>query len=139
MKCPKYEYHVQTWGGFYNKEHAKKHKLKEGDFFFDTKEARNSFIENRRRIEKELDAHVLMIDTTEGFCSRIKTVLHRVIEVDGVQYYSQREMGFNYPFGAAKYHMEWKWYPGFNDYPLGEGFDYSGVKIVQAWITGAWQ
>ena len=35
--------------------------------------------------------------------------------------------------------MENNWYPGFNDYPLGENFDYNEnkVTVIQEWITGS--
>ena len=76
---------------------------------------------------------------SEGYCCRTRTVLHRVIEWDGKRYYTQLDMGVNYPMDVAQYHLEWKWYPGFNDYPLGEDFDYDNnpVQIIQEWITGA--
>jgi hypothetical protein len=42
-------------------------------------------------------------------------------------------------FDVAKYTLKWKWTCGFNDYPLGEDFDYDNnhPKIIQEWITGA--
>ena len=63
--------------------------------------------------------------------------MHRVIKYEGKEYYSKYELSPNYPYDAAKYHLENKWYPGFNDYPLGEDFDYENVETVQEWITGA--
>ena len=38
----------------------------------------------------------------------------------------------------VEYIIEEKWYPGFNDYPLGEDFDYNsdGFEVIQEWITG---
>lgn len=57
----------------------------------------------------------------------------------GKRYYSTYEFGAGYEFSVAKYHMTYKWYPGFNDYPLGEEHDYNAnpVIIVGEWITGA--
>lgn len=138
---PKYEYHVHTWGGFYNKEHKDIHKKESGDFWFNTKEERQSFIDELRTIEKQLNARHLAMTLSEGYCCRIHTVLHRVVEWQGKQYYSSYDMGINYPFGAAKFHLEWKWTCGFNDYPLGEEFDYHKNKpiVIQEWITGAEQ
>lgn len=136
---PKYKYHVLTWGGFYNDEFKNIHKLEEGDFIFDTKEERNKFINERKDIETKLNVHCLCFYETEGFCCDIRTVLHRVIDFNGKQYYTQYDIGINYPFEAAKYHLENKWCPGFNDYPLGEDFDYTKVKIIKEWITGAMQ
>lgn len=137
MEAPKYQYHVLTWGGFYNERYKEIHGLEGGNYFFDTEEERTEFIKNRRKVADLLSANYLMISTSEGFCCDIETIIHRVIEVDGVQYYSQRSMGVNYPFSAAKYFLENRWYPGFNDYPVGEDYDYSDVKIVKEWVTGA--
>lgn len=136
---PKYEYHLLTWGGFYNEEYFKIHNIQSGDYYFDTAEERQSFIARLYSFERQLSTNGLVIKLTEGYCCRLRTVLHRVIEWDGKQYYTQYDMGVNYPMDAAQYHLEWKWYPGFNDYPLGEDFDYENnpVKIIQEWITGA--
>jgi hypothetical protein len=35
---PKYEYHLLTWGGFYNEEYLKIHNIQSGDYYFDTSE-----------------------------------------------------------------------------------------------------
>lgn len=137
MKNLKYEYHLKTWGGFYNNEYYKIHGLKGGDFWFDTLEARQEYIDKLKLIEIDLHAVRLMIKLTEGYCCRIRTKLHRVIQFDGKQYYSKYDIGVNYPFNAAQYHLQYKWYPGFNDYPLGENFDYNNVEIIKEWITGA--
>jgi len=80
---------------------------------------------------------MLCLSLSEGYCCNIRTILHRVIEYEGKQYYSSNNMGINFPAQSAAFHMTYKWTPGFNDYPLGEDFDYSKVKIVQEWITGA--
>lgn len=82
-----------------------------------------------------------MLVLTEGYCCRIETILHRVVEWERKRYYSFYNMGFNYPISVAKYHLEYKWYCGFNDYPLGEDFDYEAneLKVIQEWITGAEQ
>lgn len=137
-QIPKYEYHLYTYGGFYNNEYFKIHNKLSGNFWFDTLEERQEFIDELRTIEKELNAKHLVILLSEGYCCRISTVLHRVIEWQGNRYYSKYNMGINYPFSAAKYHLEYKWTCGFNDYPLGKDFDYvaNEVKIIQEWITG---
>ena len=41
---PKYQYHVLTWGGFYNTEYKAVHGLEPGDFLFDTESERSAFI-----------------------------------------------------------------------------------------------
>ena len=135
---PKFEYYVKTWGGFYNEEHKQIHGLSEGDYWFDTKIEADKFIEDRKKIEKELGANYLACELHSGYTTRIKTELHRVIEYEGKEYYTSYDIGYNYPMKAALYHMEYKWYPGFNDYPLGEDFNYSKVKIKQEWVTGAY-
>ncbi len=136
-----YEYHLYTWGGFYNEKYYKIHQKPRGNFWFKTKEERQSFIDELKQIEKELNAFHLCMNLTEGYCCRIHTVLHRVIEWNGITYYSSYDMGVNYPIESAKYHLEYKWCVGFNDYPLGEDFDYENnkIKVIQEWITGALQ
>jgi hypothetical protein len=85
-----------------------------------------------------MNARVLMLAFSEGFQCNVRTVLHRVIAFKGKQYYSTRDLGVNYPYDNAKYFLENKWYPGFNDYPLGEDFEfYAQVETVSEWITGA--
>lgn len=141
MEIPAYQYHALTWGGFYNKEYKSIHGLDSGDFIFKTESERDKFIKERKSIESKLGAHSLVFSLSEGFCCDIRTVLHRVVNIDGKDYYSSYDMGINYPFSVASYHLENKWYTGFNDYPLGEDFDYENAKIkkVKEWITGAWQ
>lgn len=135
----KYQYHLHTWGGFYNDCHRNIHHYEPGDYFFDTSAERHDYIETLEAISEVLNARVLCITRTEGFCCDVRTCLHRVVEWDGKQYYSTRDMGVNYPYDAAVSFIEWNWTPGFNDYPLGEDFDYEGneVKVLQEWITGA--
>ena len=134
---PIYKYHLQTWGGFYNKEHQ--HGKKPGDFLFDTFEERRAYMSELQHLEHELDAKMLMMVATEGYACDTRTVLHRVVEWDKHRVYTEYDMGVNYPYEAARYHMEWKWTPGFNDYPFGGDFDYeeNQVTIIQEWITGA--
>ncbi len=137
----KYQFHLHTWGGFYNKEHQKIHNEKSGDHWFDTAEERQVFIDKLKLIEEKLDARHLAMTKSEGYCCNIRTKLHRVVESEGKRYYSEYDLGINFPFEAAKYHLEWKWTCGFNDYPLGEDFDYEGNSpiVIQEWITGACQ
>ena len=138
---PKYEYHLYTWGGFYNECHFKIHKKPRSNFWFNSDEERQTFINQLKEIEEKLNAKHLAFTTSEGYCCRIDTVLHRVIEWKNKRYYSKYNMGINYPFDSAKYHLEYKWTCGFNDYPLGEDFDYDSnkPKVIKEWITGAYQ
>jgi len=135
----KYEYLLHTWGGFYNKQFKHIHKQESGYHYFDTKEAREEYLNQLKIFEKDLDARVLMSVLTEGYNTRVMTTLHRVIKVEGKEYYSKCEISPNFPFEVAKYHLENKWQPGLNDYPLGEEFDYSegSYELIQEWITVA--
>ena len=135
----KYEYLLHTWGGFYNKKHQDKHKEVEGYHYFDTKQDRGDYLAKLRKIEKDLNVMCLVVHESEGYNTRTVTTLHRVVKWEGKEYYSKYELSPNYSYEAAKYHLENKWYPGFNDYPLGEDFDYENneVETVQEWITGA--
>ena len=135
----KYEYLLHTWGGFYNKEHQDKHGEVEGYHYFDTKQERNEYLAKLRKIEKDLNATYLVAEESEGYNTRTITTLHRVVKWEGKEYYSKYELSPNYPHDVAKYHLENKWYPGCNDYPLGKDFDYENneVETVQEWITGA--
>lgn len=134
-----YKYHLSTWGGFYNEEYKKVHNKEKGDYLFDTYEEREAYIQELKTIEKDLNTKYLAISRTEGFNCHIRTVLHRVCELNGTLYHTTCDMGINYPYDAAQFHMQWKWYPGFNDYPFGESYDYNSEEytIVQEWIEGA--
>lgn len=143
MSTLKYEYHLKTWGGFYNEEYAKIHKKAPGDFWFNTFEERSKYVQELQHIEETLHAKHLAVTMSEGYNCRTETVLHRVILYKDVPYYSTCNLGVNYSFDAANYFLTYKWVPGFNDYPLGETFDYDAaydageIAIHQEWITGA--
>jgi hypothetical protein len=133
----KYEYLLHTWGGFYNKEHQ--HSEESGYHYFDTEKERDDYLKKLKALEEKLNARHLVATLSEGYNTRTKTILHRVVKWDGKEYYSNYEMSPNYPYDVAKYHLENKWYLGFNDYPIGEDFDYDNneVETIQEWITGA--
>ena len=135
----KYEYLLHTWGGFYNEEHQEKHGELEGYHYFYTEKERDNYITKLRKIEKDLNAKHLAIEKSEGYNTRTITTLHRVSKYKGKEYYTKNNLPPNYSYSAARYTMKNKWYPGFNDYPLGENFDYDNedFEIVQEWITGA--
>jgi hypothetical protein len=133
----RYQYYLNTWGGFYNDEYKLVHGKDEGSYWFDTAEQRESYISELRDIVEKLNARSLAISISEGYHTAIHTKLHRVIEWDGKRYYSECDMGIGCDFGPAQYHIEYKWRPGFNDYPLGTEFDYDKVKVIEEWITGA--
>lgn len=135
----KYEYMLQTWGGFYNKEYKKIHKQEEGYNYFDTKEERASYVRELRRIERALDANHLVVKLEEGYHTRVVVIAHRITRYKGKDYHTTWDFSPCYPFESAVYFMENKWYLGFNDYPLGEDFDYDNpeVSVVAEWIEGA--
>ena len=135
----KYEYLLKTWGGFYNKEYQDKHKEVGGYNYFETADERSKYLVKLRNIERRLNAKYLVVEQSEGYNTREITTLHRVVKFDGREYYTNYKIAPNYSYRSAKYHLENKWYLGFNDYPLGEDFDYENndVKILQEWITGA--
>lgn len=70
-------------GGFYNEQYFKIHQKQRGDFWFDTAEARQQFIDELKAIEEKLNARHLAMTLSEGYCCRTNTVLHRVIEWEG--------------------------------------------------------
>lgn len=135
----KYEYCLYTWGGFYNDNHLEKHNQSEGHHFFDSKEERDQYKAELKLIEKELGANYLMCKEWEGVSSRVPTILHRVISHNGNLIYSSNEISGIRDYDSALYILQNKWYPGFNDYPLGEDFDYSTIETVEEWITGAFK
>jgi hypothetical protein len=130
----KYEYHLFTWGGFYNEEYFKIHKKPRGDFWFDSSEKRQEFINELRDIENKLNAYSLAMTLSEGYCCRTRTIVHRVFEYNGKTYYQTYDLGINYEFAPAKYFIEYKW--GFEDEKNQEIND-NEVKVIKSWITGA--
>lgn len=137
----KYEYFIHTWGGFYNQSNVDIHgftKEQGGSKWFDTKEDRENYINLLENVCKNLgtpDACIVHV-IDEGYDTRDVPTAHRITEYEGKHYYSCDKWNWPSDLSTIEYHMEWKWYPGFNDYPLGMDFDYSKVNIVQEWITG---
>lgn len=137
----KYEYLLYTWGGFYNDQHKAIHNKSCGAHYFDSKEDRDNYLAELKSIESQLNAKFLAYTEHEGYTVRVKTVMHRVIEYKGKRYHSTNDYGFCDDYSVAEYHMTNKWYLGFNDYPLGEDFDYENedIKIIQEWIDGSFK
>lgn len=137
---PKYLYRMYAWGGFFNEEHKSIHQFADGEYIFNTKEARQKQIDAMEKCSKEMNAHVLCIALTEGFHVHDFVTFHRVCEYKGKRVYTATKIETSpYEYSDAEYFIEWKWYPGFNDYPFGEDFDYEDpeFKVLQEWITGA--
>lgn len=135
----KYEFLLQTWGGFYNEEHKKVHGYEDGYHYFDTEKERAAYIESIKRVEIELGARYFAHSTAEGYHVRDEVIAHRICKHEGKEYHTTCAFPPCYPYIAAKYHVENKWYPGFNDYPLGEDFDYENnkIEIIKEWVVGA--
>jgi hypothetical protein len=134
-----YKYAAFTWGGFYNKSNVAIHGCEErGLVYLDTEAERNEYVQTLKGKLNLIGAAdwILCIKTFEGFDIDILPCLHRVIELDGKQYYSRRQWDWLEELSALEYHLEWKWTPGFNDYPAGD-VDYTKAKIIQEWITGS--
>lgn len=140
-KVPPYRYYVRVWGGFFNQGNKRRHRIEEGDYWFSSLQEQNDFLEQceKSRLLLDIPAYQFCCVKKEGFATQTKTVLHRVIEFEGKQSYSLKELWPDYPFEDAKYYLQNRWCPGSNDYPLGRDFDYekNKVKVVQEWITGA--
>lgn len=56
--------------------------------WFSTAAERQQFIDELKEIEENLNARHLEMTLSEGYFCRIPTILHRVVEWEGKQYYS---------------------------------------------------
>lgn len=135
-EMPKYEFLLHTWGGFYNEEHKKRHNRERGYHYFDTAEEREKYLNALKTEEILLKAEYLMAAKEEGYDVRIPLIAHRVILLNGKEYYDSTEFPPKYPLSSAQYHITYKWKPGFNSYPAGD-VDYSKAIVIQEWFTGA--
>jgi hypothetical protein len=136
----KYQYGVNLWGGFFNDEHYEIHKKESGNFVFDSKEDRETFISDLKAIEKRLNAKVLMTSEYEGYLCHEPIILHRISKFDGVEVHTTRELFRCEPYSSCEYMLEYKWYLGFNDYPFGEEFDYENNEVESvSWIEGRFE
>ncbi len=137
-KMPKYEYGVYLWGGFFNEEYQPLHGFEEGNYYFDTAEEREKFISELKDISQKHNAKYLMTHEFEGCSCRVPCILHRVTKFEGKEVYSTYDLFNCTSLDIAEYHLENKWFPGCNDNPFGEDFDYDNSDIeVHEWITGA--
>jgi hypothetical protein len=136
----KYEYLLHTWGGFYNDQFQKLHKHNPGYYFFDTKEEREDYLGRLKEVEHRLGARRLMYSTYEGHHLRGgEIVAHRICRYKGKTSHTTREFPPGYLYDDIVDFMRHRWYPGFNDYPFGDDFDYckNEVTVVQEWVTGS--
>ncbi len=142
---PKYEYVLRTWGGFYN---FYQHGYTPGTFYFESWGDRERYIEELNIAKREVAAHgsdfekatnCIVMVLAEGYHLRSMVTLHRIVRYQEEEYYTVCEMFEGCSFEQANYHIKHKWYPGHNDYPFGEDFNYEKVTIVSEWITGAFE
>lgn len=137
-----YLYYLYTWGGFYNDQYKNIHKQNEGLRIFDSLEDRETYLDQLKQIEKDLNTRHLAYSVSEGYSAGEPIILHRVVEYKKKRYYSKYQVDviWDGEYSTADYHMECKWYPGFNDYTVeeitGEEVNYKNVKIIEEWISG---
>ena len=99
----KYEHMVRTWGGFYNPEHAAKHGLAPGSFWFDTKQERDAFVADLGRIEDELQAKHLAVSLAEGTDTRARTVAKLDLLHNGKRFSIEYDFGYAFSSASAEY------------------------------------
>ena len=138
----KYEYALYTWGGFYNSSYQVHHKYEPGVYTFDTAKERTDFIDKMKSLEKQHNYRHFAHRSFEGFDCTNLPCLHRIVEYKGKYYYSNHHWSWLEGISTLEYHMENKWYPGFNDEVVeetlvSEEIDYNKVKVIQEWITGS--
>lgn len=131
----KYEYLLKTWGGFYQ---LPKNPFKPGDYYFDSEEERRKYIEKLELKNTELEYSGMVLYKEEGYNVRHFPTLHRISSHKGELKHTTWEHFQNITAHTAEYSIENKWYPGHNDYPFGEDFDYDSpdFKIEEEWIEG---
>jgi len=135
----KYEYYVHVWGGFFNDHNKIIHGVDNGPYWFDEESDRQLFLDKLFKLKDQLIKQYNRLDLIiatkkeEGYHTRDFPKLHRVCRYKGKEYYSE--------YSTLEYHMEWKWYPGLNDYvieeELNESIDYDDVEIISEWISGS--
>ena len=94
MDLEKYEYLLNTWGGFYKDEHKAKHGLEPGYSWFFTAEERERHIEKLKYIEKQLGAQVLCVKRAEGKNTRYRSVAKMVFVYQRKEYPYVMDFGF---------------------------------------------
>ena len=100
----KYEYMLQTWGGFYNEEYQKMHGYKPGYFWFDTTEERDAYVQELKTAEQKYSDCLFAAIATyaaEGEYTRLLTIAKMVFVYHGNEYPYEYNFGFGYsPEGA---------------------------------------
>lgn len=98
-----YEYHLKTWGGFYNKEHSSVHGKEAGDFWFNTWEDRDKYLHELKLLEKKHGANHLAYTLSEGHDCRKQTVVRITANYLGVTYNFEYNFGYGYGVDNAEF------------------------------------
>jgi hypothetical protein len=145
MKDLKYEYFLKVWGGFFNPTNIEIHGITQQTYYFDTKHERDFKLKQleewvHRLKDMGIKDGILCNVTAEGYNTRRVPVLHRVSEYKGIRYHSKLEWAWPEGFDTLKYHLEYKWTPGFNDDVVQdnveEDVDWDKVVVIYEWIEG---
>jgi hypothetical protein len=99
------EYVLHVWGGFFNAEHAEKHKQKEGFYWFNSKYARARFRRKLVKMERKYDAHSLAFTEYDGPLIRKRTIAKMVFVYKGIEYPFSYDYGYGYEADNAYYHF----------------------------------
>ncbi len=141
----KYEWVLQTWGGFYNKHYQEQHKEVPGYQWFETEAQLIKEVDRLRRLERDYREQdrvtgttstcCLVTDVNEGYDTRLMTTLNVIVQYRGKTWHITRDMGYGYPTSAAEYHMEWKW--DSNYWIDGSWVDDAATecKVLDSWIN----
>lgn len=98
-----YEYHLFTWGGFYNEEHRKKHGLIPGNHWFKTYKDREDYCNLLKDLEKQLNAKSLAFDFNEGYYTRYKSIIRLEYIINNKSYYLIEELGVGFTKRQIKF------------------------------------
>lgn len=102
----KYEYCLNTWGGFYNTEYKAKHGAEPGYFFFDSLSDLQAYLNNLKKIEQDLSAFSLATTISEGRDVRYKTIAKIDFLYEGKSYPFEYDFGYAYPVDSARFMFE---------------------------------
>ena len=103
MAEPKYEYMLNTWGGFYNDSYQRIHGYKPGYYWFDTAEERETYIEELQKTEKLMKAYHLVGVKEEGTHTRKRTIAKMLLVYNGTEYPYEHDFGYAYPPESARF------------------------------------
>ncbi len=104
----KYEYMIHTWGSFYNEEFFEIHRKEEGYHFFDTSEDRQKYIDELRKINRQIEegtgnSESLLIVSKDGQGLRYKTIAKMNFNYKGKSYPYEHDFGYGFEEGSARF------------------------------------